>query len=179
MVPPESCRAVAQARCFRNAKRALEHGRAMTVDSNPSDPHDDQLLAREKLLAHRLKGVAGELRLIDLVDLIAYIRNEQFANIEDLVNSSSELYFKQGTLTFGWSADFAFDWIVPPKVKLDMEFRHMAVSVFFCLMLEPRLASVDIRCIIFERASADPVENTKRLAGALADASLLASASNA
>jgi hypothetical protein len=170
--------AVAQAACFRNAKRTLEHGRAMTVDSNPSDPQDDQLLAREKLLAQRLKGVASELRLVDLVDLIAYIRNEQFANIEDLVNSSSELYFKQGTLTFGWAADLALDWNVPPKVKLDMEFRHLAVSVFFCLMLEPRQASVDIRCVIFERPSADPVENTKRLAEALADASLLASASN-
>jgi hypothetical protein len=149
-----------------------KHGQAMTVGSNSSKPHDDHLLAREKALAHTIKEVAAELRLVDVVDFIAYIRNEQFANIEDLVNSSAELHFKPGTLTFGWAADLAVDWSAPPKIKLDMEFRHLAVSIFFCLMLEARQASVDIHCVVFDRLSQNPVENTRRLAEALEDARL-------
>jgi hypothetical protein len=139
------------------------------------DQREDHLLAREKALAEGVKQVAAELRLVDLVDFITYIRTEQFANIEDIVNSSVELLFKPGTLTFGWAADLSVDWVGPPEIVLDMEFRHLTVSVFFGLALEARHASVDIRHISFEDASENPEENTLRLVEAIAEARLPAS----
>ncbi|SDR62844.1 hypothetical protein SAMN05519103_08136 [Rhizobiales bacterium GAS113] len=133
---------------------------------------EDHLLAREKALAEGVKKVAAELRLVDLVDFITYIRTEQFANIEDIVNSSVELLFKPGTLTFGWGADLRVDWGEPPQIMLDMEFRHMSVTVFFGLALEAHHASVEIRYVSFEDAADDPEVNTRRLAEAIADARL-------
>jgi len=131
---------------------------------------EDHLLARERALAEGVKEVAAELRLVDLVDLISYIRTEQFANLEDIVNSSVELYFKPGTLTFGWAADLMVDWGKPPRIILDMEFRHLSAMVFFGLVLEAERAGVEIRFISFETASCDPVENTRRLVDADGDA---------
>jgi hypothetical protein len=133
---------------------------------------EGHLLAREKALACGVREVATELRLVDPVDFISYVRTEQFANIEDIVNSSVELYFKPGTLTFGWAADLAVDWGKPPKVTLDMEFRHGTVLVFFGLELAAEQAGVEIRFISFDQASADPAENTQRLTEAIADARL-------
>jgi hypothetical protein len=133
---------------------------------------EDHLLAREKALAYGVREVAAELRLVEIVDFISYIRTEQFANIEDIVNSSVELYFRPGTLTFGWAADLAVDWGKPPKITLDMEFRHGSVLVFFGLALEAEQAGVEIRFISFDQAAADPAENTQRLIDAIADARL-------
>lgn len=139
------------------------------------EQREDHLLAREKALAEGVMQVAAELRLVDLVDFITYIRTEQFANIEDIVNSSVELLFRPGTLTFGWAADLCVDWGRPPSIVLDMEFRHLSVSVFFGLALEAQHASVEVRYISFEDASDDPEENTRRLIEAIADARASAS----
>jgi hypothetical protein len=134
------------------------------------EQRQDHLLARERALADGVKLVADELRLVDLADFVSYIRAEQFANIEDILNSSVELYFKPGTLTFGWAADLSVDWGQPPKIILDMEFRHLSVLAFFGLSIETEDASVEIRFISFEEASQDPAENTRRLVEAIADA---------
>jgi hypothetical protein len=139
------------------------------------EQREDHLLARERALAEGMKQAAAELRLVDLVDFITYIRTEQFANIEDIVNSSVELLFRPGTLTFGWAADLSVDWGKPPRIMLDMEFRHLSVSVFFGLALEAEHAYIDIRYISFENASDDPAENTGRLVETIADARLPAS----
>jgi len=129
-------------------------------------------LEREKALADGLGDVASELRLIDAADLIAFIRTEQFANIANLVNSSTELYYKAGTLTFGRSADIDVKWGGAPTISLDMEFHHGEVSVYFRLLLEALHAGVEIHYISFGAASADPEENTRALIAAIADARL-------
>ena len=125
----------------------------MVIDKRQGRQGQDHLLARELALAVGVKQVADELRLVDLVDFVSYIRAEQFANIEDILNSSVELYFKPGTLTFGWVADLAVDWDKPPRIILDMEFRHLSVFAFFGLALEAEHESVEIRFISFENAS--------------------------
>ena len=130
------------------------------------------VLLREKALADGVKDVATELRLIDLGDLIVFVKTGQFANIQDLVNSSVELYFKPGTLTYGWAADLDVSWERPPMILLDMEFRHEAVTAFFGLSLGSGSAGVEIRQVSFERPSPDPAENTARLIQALAAARL-------
>jgi hypothetical protein len=127
-------------------------------------------LEREMALADGLRDVASELRLIDAADLIAFIRTEQFANIGNLVNSSTELYYKPGTLSFGQSADLDVKWGGTPTIALDMEFHHLQVSVYFRLLLEALQAAVEINYISFDGPAIDPEENTGRLVAAIADA---------
>src|SRR5262245_66446014 len=109
-------------------------------------PGNIHAIEREKALADGLRDVAAELRLIDAADLIAYIRTEQLGNIANLVNSSTELYYKPGTLRFGASGDIDVKWGGTPSISLDMEFHHMQVSVYFRLQLQALQAGVDITC---------------------------------
>jgi len=127
---------------------------------------------REQALAEGIKEVASELRLIDAVDFVAYIRTEQFANISNLVSSSTELYFKPDTIRFGLSGDVDLQWGGTPTVSLDMEFHHMKVNVYFRLMLEALHAVIEIDYITFDDGSSDPDVNTQRLRDAIAAARL-------
>lgn len=127
---------------------------------------------RERALAEGIREVASELRLIDAVDFIAYIRTEQFANISNLVSSSTELYFKPDTIRFGLSGDVDLQWGGTPTVSLDMEFHHMKVNVYFRLKLEALHAGIEIDYITFDDGSADPDVNTRRLIDAIAAARL-------
>lgn len=129
-------------------------------------------LERERVLADGLRDVASELRLIDAIDLIAFIRTEQFGNIKNLVNSSTELFFKPDTIAFGASGDVDLKWGAPPAIGLDMEFRHRSVNVYFRLLLEAVHAAIEIHHISFGDGTADPDENTRLLAEAIADARL-------
>jgi hypothetical protein len=132
--------------------------------------HGDHVQVRTEVLEEALKNVAAELLLIDLVDLVTYIRTEQFSNLEDLVNSSVELLFKPGTLSFGWAADLDVRWGGPPTIRLDMEFRHMAVTAFFNLTIGPFAPRVEIYGLSFDGCGQDPIENTQRLISAIDDA---------
>lgn len=129
-------------------------------------------IEREKALAEGIKEVASELRLIDAVDFVAYIRTEQFGNISNLVSSSTELYFKPDTLKFGLSGDVNLQWGGSPSVTLDMEFHHMRVNVYFRLLLEALHAAIEIDYITFDDGSSDPDRNTQRLIEAIAAARL-------
>jgi len=127
---------------------------------------------REAALAACVKELASELRLIDVVDLVAYIRTEQFGNLAQLVNASAELYYKPGIIAFGSSGDIALNWGTSPSVLLDMEFRHRGISAYFRLQLEALQAGVEITYISFSNPSSDPDENTGRLLDAIDDCRL-------
>ena len=70
----------------------------------------DYAREREKALAEGMRDVASELRLVDPADFIAFIRTEQFGNIRTLVNSSTEMFFKPGTICFGLSGEVELPW---------------------------------------------------------------------
>jgi len=127
---------------------------------------------RERALADVAKELAAELRLTDVVDLITFIRTENHPNINDLVNSSAELYLKPGTLSYGWAAEVDMRWTGSPSVRLDLEFQNRQVTAFFKLILEARQAGVELSHIDFEAPSDDQGENTDRLLEAIADARL-------
>jgi hypothetical protein len=133
-------------------------------------PGSNTTLERERALAEGMREVASELRLVDATDFIAFIRTGQFANVGSLVSSSTELFFKPGTVRFGSSGDIDLKWGGAPSIMLDMEFNHMRVAVHFRLRLETLEAGVEIDYITFEGASADADENTERLVKAIADA---------
>ena len=126
----------------------------------------------EKIIAEAIVGVATELRLADVCDLMMFIRNEQAANIEDLVNSSTELYFRNGTLKYALVAGCSVRWDAAPTILLDMEFRHAGVSVFFRLVLSQSRAAVEIIDVFFDESGLDQKMRTQRLIDAVADARL-------
>jgi hypothetical protein len=130
-------------------------------------------LERERALAQGLRDVASELRLIDAVDLVTFIRTEQFGNIKNLVSSSTEMFFKPGTIAFGLSGDVDLKWGVAPSIALDMEFHHMRVNVYFRLLLHALHAAIEINHISFEGGSRDPDANTRHLIEAIADARIV------
>ena len=133
----------------------------------------DELKAEsEKALATAAKEFAAELRLTDIVDLITFIRTENHPNLNDLVNSSAELYFKPGTLSYGWAADVNLRWAGSPTVKLDLEFRHQSVIAFFNLILEPERAGIVLKHVADATPASVPAEQSRRLIEAIADARL-------
>jgi hypothetical protein len=136
---------------------------------------DSETLLRTKALADALKEVAAELRLVDLADFVTFIRHEQFPNIQDLVNSSIELFFKQGTLTYGAMATYNLDWDQPPAVTIGLEFNHASVSILFDLVLHTFHAGVEIRAISFADDLTSPDAETKMLVDAIAAARLFKS----
>ncbi len=128
-------------------------------------------LACEQALAEALADVATELRLVNVIDLIGYVQQQRCANLEDLVNSSAELYFKQGALRYGWSAEVEVQWEAPPSVTLNMEFRWGGATAFFRLTLDTARAGVAIQHLTLDGAGAQ-AEAPRRFAEAIADARL-------
>ena len=131
-----------------------------------------QLVDGERIIADALVDVASELRLTDAAELVAMIRNEHAANIADLVNSSTELFFKSGTLRYALSASVEAPWNATPVITLDMEFRHAMVSAFFRLTIGERLAGVEILDILFDEKGLSEGAKAERLMAALASAQI-------
>jgi hypothetical protein len=127
---------------------------------------------REQIIADALVDFASELRLTDAAELMSMIRNDHSANIADLVNSSTELFFKNGTLRYALSANFKAPWDATPTVEIDLEFRHASVCAFFRLTIGQRSAGVEIIDVLFEERGLDDLAKGERLSAALESARL-------
>jgi hypothetical protein len=147
-------------------------GPATTLNARGRGPRPRRSLMREQIIADALVGVASELRLTDAAELMSMIKNDQAANIADLVNSSTELFFRSGTLRYALSASFKAPWDATPAVEIDMEFRHAGVSAFFRLKIGERRAGVEIVDILFDEQGLDDFAKAERLSGALKSARL-------
>ena len=134
------------------------------------DQLEANLALHERALAGAIVEVATELRLSDPIAFILLVRGEQEANIADLVNSSSELFFRKGALRYGLSADCALGWGSPPSVSLDMEFRHDGVTAFFRLILGGSRAAIEVVEVLLDNP--DDADAAERLARAIAAAKL-------
>lgn len=143
-----------------------------------ADPCDEQSVIRAKAIAEGIREVAAELRMINLADYVCFIQGEQFGNIKDLINSSMELYFKHGTLSYGCAAEFELEWDRPPSIGIDMDFHHQKVAVSFNLLLCAAHAAVTIRSISFAEPALSPEADTLQLIAAIADAKLVAPAAS-
>jgi len=121
-------------------------------------------------IASALKPFATEMHLIDVVDLVAFVRTDQHANIEDLVKSSAELFFKTDTLRYSMAASVDLTWDSTPIVKLDLEFFNLGVWIYFTLVLQHPHNAVDVAYIEFSNTSGSREDNTARLKEALQDA---------
>ena len=147
-------------------------GPATTLTAPAQGPRQRRPSARERIIADALVDVASELRLTDAAELMSMIRSDQAANIADLVNSSTELFFKSGTLRYALSASFKAPWDATPTVEIDMEFRHAAVCAFFRLKIGQRRAGVEIIDILFDEQGLEDFAKAERLSAALGSARL-------
>jgi hypothetical protein len=129
-------------------------------------------LACEQVLAESLTDVATELRLVNVIDLIGYVQAQHCANLEDLVNSSAELYFKHGALRYAWSADLEVLWDALPTISLNMEFCWRGVTAFFSLCLNSARAAVDIQHLTIDEDCDDASARLKCFTLAIADSRL-------
>jgi hypothetical protein len=128
--------------------------------------------AFEKILATAMVDVASELRLADPCELMLMIRGEQAANIADLVNSSTELYFKSDALRYALSAAYELKWETTPVSRFDMEFRGGRVCAFFTLVIGCSRAGVELVEVMFEDGGLDAEAQAQRLSAAIQDALL-------
>jgi hypothetical protein len=110
--------------------------------------------------------------LVDVADFIAYIHAEKFANIHDIVNSAVELFFKSGTLSFGWDAEFELEWNSLPVITLGMEFRHRSVWLVFKLILRALQTNVVVEYLSLGKTSGDSRQDMAALLETIADARL-------
>lgn len=127
----------------------------------------DLLSEREALLKAAMTVIANELKMADPADLVAYLRLEQFANLNDLLRSSTELYFKTDTVRFGYGGECLIEWGKPPLVSLDMEFVDEAVNAQFQLVVGAEECTVVLDRIVFTEARDDVEVNTAILRNAL------------
>ncbi|SMC36380.1 hypothetical protein SAMN06297251_101385 [Fulvimarina manganoxydans] len=130
-------------------------------------------LVRERLLADAIREFVAELRLVDVVDYIAYLRLEHYGNIADIVSSSAELTLKPNVLRFANSGDVRVTWATPPIVCLALELQHQDLTAHFRLELGASTAAVDITYVDFAgHGDADDAEEQRRFRSILADARL-------
>lgn len=146
----------------------------MTIGQKDYQPgtssSDSAILQYEEILAHAIKDVVAELCLADASIIVSYVCNGLHANIEDLIDSSTELFFHPGALRYGHAADVSFEWGKSPAVILDMEFVQPSVSVFFKLVLHGFYVGVAIQRILLSTRSGDEKLDLKHFATALNDA---------
>ena len=125
---------------------------------------------RTAILADALRGTVAELRLIEAADMVAYMRTGRWANIADLVQSSAELFFADGSIAFAYSGDFSVGWSEPISISLDMEFQYADVTTFFSLTLASDETLVEIKKVWFPTMPPDAAAGTLLFAAAVAAA---------
>ena len=74
--------------------------------------------ASEQIIARGMVDVASELRLVDPGLLVAMIQGGKEASIADLVNSSTEMYFRRGALQYALSSECRVSWDGPADHRL-------------------------------------------------------------
>ena len=131
------------------------------------DPMSELLGTRETLISDAIRNFVVEMGLVDPADLIAYIRLERYANLNDVIDSSLEMHFKPGSFKFGYGAECHVDWAADMKISLDMEFCHQDVNAQFRLLLDGKEGSVELEQIVFTDHADDVATNTNALKKAL------------
>ena len=122
---------------------------------------------REMLIGAVMRELAAELRMINVIDLVVFIETEQYGNIENLVNSSAEMIFMPGSLSFTNFAYVDLDWSRPPTVVLSLKLNQPDATIFFDLRLSDSFAEIDLNHIEFRQPSEDQSENTRTLERAI------------
>jgi hypothetical protein len=139
-----------------------------TTAEKPSHGYTD-VNAFEEVLACNIKDVIAEFCLTDADIIRSYVSKQLHGNMDEIVSSSAELFFKGQTLSYARAADISIGLGHPPCVVLDMEFAHDTVSVYFKLILGECSVGVHINKLFLSEcpeASFDPQSFAKVLTSA-------------
>lgn len=108
--------------------------------------------AFEEVLACNLKDVIADFCLTDPEIIRFYADNQLHGNMDEMVNSSAELYFKGRTLSYGHVAHVSAGREEASCIVLDMEFNHESVTVFFQIIFGNYYIGVKISEVLLETA---------------------------
>ncbi|WP_269581832.1 hypothetical protein [Roseibium sp. Sym1] len=136
----------------------------------PSPLENDR--QRQVAIAAALTDFIEDLKLVDAIDFIAYIRSDRHGNIEELVKTSAELFFKEGSLRYSMAAQADLDWEKAPKVSLDLEFFNKGVWIYFTVVLASPDNAVNVSYVEVPDAGGNKARETEMLLEALKDARL-------
>jgi hypothetical protein len=89
----------------------------------------------EEILAYSIKDVVCDLCLADADIILSYVANKLHGNLNELVMSSTELFFKDNTLSYARTSGLEYEWGCPASITIDLEFAHGPLSVLFQLVL--------------------------------------------
>ncbi len=134
---------------------------------------DYDLDALEHTLARAIHDVASELRWIDVIELIAFLRLDQHANIEALLVSSCEKRFRPGTLRYCRTGEAFVEWGEEPSIELSLSFQNLGITTFFRLLLKASCAEVEIDYVDVEYAHGQRGGEVEHLRTALDEARLM------
>ncbi|PVB62833.1 hypothetical protein DCO57_05480 [Labrenzia sp. 011] len=127
---------------------------------------------RQEAIASALTDFIEDLKLVDVVDFVAYIRTDQHGNIEELIKTAAELYFKEGSLRYSMAAQADVEWETTPKISLDLEFFNRGAWIYFTVVLAWPDNAVNVSYVEVPDAAGDKVKETELLLQALKDARL-------
>jgi hypothetical protein len=108
--------------------------------------------AFEEVLACNLKDVIADFCLTDPEIIRFYADNQLHGNMDEMLTSSAELYFKGKTLSYGHVAHVCSSREEASCIVLDMEFNHDSVTVFFQLIFGNYYIGVKISEVLLEAA---------------------------
>lgn len=127
-----------------------------TASAADAHPEASTVTALEEVLACNIKDVVADFCLVDADIIRSYVSNQQHGNVNEIVASSTELFFKGHTLSYARAADISSALGHPPCVVLDMEFTHDTVNVGFKLVLGEYSVGVHInRLYLSEKPETD------------------------
>lgn len=136
----------------------------------PMIKQEEYTQAREMVIARQIARIIPDLKLVDAGDYVAYLHEECYANISDIIDAATELHFFPNTLRFAGGGDFVLDWDTPPTISLDMKFSNQGVSAAFRLTMSSTVFHIELDMIDFKNADENPEINTGRLITAFEDA---------
>lgn len=122
---------------------------------------------REQIIAQAIAGFVRELRLVDPLDLAAFLRLELYPNLSDIVSSAAELYFAPEFLKTGQGGNAVVDWFKPLEIELDLVMQPAGATVNFTLRLLAETAEIRLAYISFDNPSENPEVNTQFLRTAI------------
>lgn len=98
----------------------------------------------ERLICMNIKSFIVDFCLIDKAFLIENIINSNHHILNDVIESSSEMFFKPGTLSYNYNARLSERHNAVPSICIDMRFSHKHVLFPFFLHIEDNYAGVSL-----------------------------------
>lgn len=122
---------------------------------------------REQIIAQAIGGFVREMRLVDPLDLAAFLRLELHSNLADIVDSAAELHFAPGFIKMGQGGNAVVDWSKPLDIDLDLVMQPAGATANFTLRLKSETAEVRLAYISFDESAKTPEANTEFLRTAI------------